>query len=92
MTSAGDRQRIGSIGLVACAAFFSLLEPNGRSIAAEPAAAAHFHERVKPILESYCYGCHANGERKGGHEAKALWRQGEGAWMTDGLPSGSRAA
>jgi hypothetical protein len=30
-------------------------------------AAAHFHERVEPILEKYCYSCHGYGERKGGH-------------------------
>ena len=28
-------------------------------------AAVRFRERVQPILESYCYGCHGNGEKKG---------------------------
>jgi hypothetical protein len=67
MTSAGDRRRIGATDWVACAAFVFLLGPNLRCVAAEATAAAHFHERVEPILETYCYGCHANGERKGGH-------------------------
>lgn len=26
---------------------------------------ADFHERVQPILETYCYGCHANGASEG---------------------------
>src|SRR4051812_12951624 len=33
----------------------------------EATAAAHFHERVAPILETYCYACHGYGEHKGGH-------------------------
>jgi hypothetical protein len=37
------------------------------SLADDKAAAARFHERVEPILETYCYGCHGYGERKGGH-------------------------
>src|SRR5258708_2522201 len=38
-----------------------------RCSADENVAAAHFHERVEPILETYCYGCHGYGEHKGGH-------------------------
>src|SRR3954470_637178 len=37
------------------------------AVADDHAAAAHFHERVKPILETYCSACHGYGERKGGH-------------------------
>ena len=40
---------------------------NGQCTADDSAAAARFHERVEPILETYCYGCHGFGERKGGH-------------------------
>ncbi|HEV3122198.1 MAG TPA: c-type cytochrome domain-containing protein, partial [Isosphaeraceae bacterium] len=29
-------------------------------------AAARFEERIQPILEEYCYGCHGNGLKKGG--------------------------
>jgi hypothetical protein len=36
-------------------------------VADEAGTAAHFHERVQPILETYCYACHSSGERKGGH-------------------------
>jgi hypothetical protein len=36
-------------------------------IADETGAAAHFRERVQPILEAHCYECHGYGERKGGH-------------------------
>src|SRR3954447_21556291 len=28
-------------------------------------AAAQFHKEVQPILENYCYDCHADGENKG---------------------------
>jgi hypothetical protein len=37
-----------------------------KCVADDKAAAARFHERVEPILETYCYGCHGFGERKGG--------------------------
>src|SRR6185295_7112095 len=66
MTSAGECRRIGTIALAAGAVCTSLLWPS-RSLADESSAAAHFHGRVQPILENYCFGCHANGERKGGH-------------------------
>lgn len=68
MTSAGDCQRIGrSIRLTAGALCVILFGLGGRCIADERAAAAHFHERVEPVLETYCYACHGYGERKGGH-------------------------
>ena len=34
--------------------------------AAEDAAAAHFRDRVEPVLADHCYGCHADGVNKGG--------------------------
>ena len=34
--------------------------------AADVAAATHFSERVQPLLEQYCYGCHGMGSKKGG--------------------------
>ncbi|MES2569842.1 MAG: DUF1587 domain-containing protein, partial [Verrucomicrobiota bacterium] len=34
--------------------------------AAEPPAVAQFHKEIRPILEEYCYDCHADGTRKGG--------------------------
>ncbi len=36
------------------------------AIADENTAAAHFRERVQPVLETYCYACHGYGEHKGG--------------------------
>src|SRR3954468_16584876 len=36
-------------------------------LAGEKTAAAHYRERVQPILETYCYTCHGYGEHKGGH-------------------------
>jgi hypothetical protein len=30
-------------------------------------SARHYHERVEPILERYCYGCHGYGASEGGH-------------------------
>jgi hypothetical protein len=38
-----------------------------RCFADEKAAAAHFHQRIEPILETYCYACHGYGEHAGGH-------------------------
>jgi hypothetical protein len=35
-------------------------------VAENVAAAARFRERVQPILETYCYGCHGYGAREGG--------------------------
>lgn len=32
----------------------------------ETSAAAHFRQHAQPILETYCCGCHGNGEHKGG--------------------------
>src|SRR4051794_8899268 len=40
---------------------------NSHCLAQEKTAAAHFRQRVQPILETYCYTCHGYGERKGGH-------------------------
>src|SRR5580692_7982062 len=34
--------------------------------AAESPGAAHFRERVQPILSEYCFDCHADGANKGG--------------------------
>src|SRR5690349_1898185 len=34
--------------------------------AAENTAAAHFHDRIEPILETYCYSCHAYDAHEGG--------------------------
>ena len=47
-----------------CVVLFALGEP---CFTDEVTAAAHFHERVQPILEAYCYSCHGYGEHKGGH-------------------------
>lgn len=34
-------------------------------LAEELPGAAHFRERVQPVLEKYCYGCHGNGVNEG---------------------------
>ena len=34
-------------------------------VAAEPAGVAEFHKRIKPLLENYCFDCHADGANKG---------------------------
>ena len=31
----------------------------------QPKTAAEFHEKVEPILSTYCYECHGGGEKKG---------------------------
>src|SRR6478672_10397854 len=38
-----------------------------RVVANDASAATHFRASVQPILETYCFACHSNGERKGGH-------------------------
>ncbi len=38
-----------------------------RGYADESVAAEHFHKRVEPILETYCFGCHGYGAHEGGH-------------------------
>jgi hypothetical protein len=48
--------------LPATIAFCSAL--NVRS--AESPAAAHFRQKIQPILNQYCYDCHADGANKGG--------------------------
>src|SRR4051812_24954558 len=61
-------QRCGSkLRLLIGAICVILFSHGGRLIADERAAVAHFRDRVQPILETYCYECHSNGERKGGH-------------------------
>ena len=45
---------------------FSLISGE-HCVADESGAAARFHERVEPILQTYCCSCHGYGERKGGH-------------------------
>src|SRR3954462_5598329 len=67
MIGAGICDRIGKrigVGLLCIAVFFCgarFAQPD------EPAAAARFRNLVQPVLETYCYNCHANGEHKGGH-------------------------
>ena len=51
-------------GVVLCALLCGL---GSRCSGNESTATGHFHERVQPILETYCYACHGFGERKGGH-------------------------
>ena len=38
---------------------------DGSCQAADDAGAARFPERIQPILETYCYGCHAYGAKEG---------------------------
>src|SRR5882672_10147595 len=37
-----------------------------RASGAEVPAAAHFRKNAQPILEKYCFDCHADGVNKGG--------------------------
>jgi len=46
-------------------------------VADDKAAAARFHERIEPILETYCSGCHGSGERKGGRAFDEFKTDGE---------------
>lgn len=45
----------------------TLLTPGSHGFATDvSAAAARFRIQVRPILETYCYGCHGNGASEGG--------------------------
>ncbi len=48
-----------------------LLAASDRLWAAD-SVSAHFEERIQPILENYCYGCHGYGAKKGGLDLEAL--------------------
>lgn len=67
-----SRRRICSVGpgcipLARAVAFTLTLGLFGAgAIPAEPAAAAHFHKEIEPLLTQYCYDCHGDGMRKGG--------------------------
>ena len=50
--------------VVAVLLFWAASHPRAR--AADGAAATRFSERVQPLLEQYCYGCHGMGSKKGG--------------------------
>ncbi|HEY4415520.1 MAG TPA: DUF1592 domain-containing protein [Verrucomicrobiae bacterium] len=39
---------------------------NSCLLAAESAAATDFNQKIRPILEDYCFDCHGNGENRGG--------------------------
>jgi Protein of unknown function (DUF1588)/Protein of unknown function (DUF1587)/Protein of unknown function (DUF1592)/Protein of unknown function (DUF1585)/Protein of unknown function (DUF1595)/Planctomycete cytochrome C len=59
----------GSPRGVALLSLLAMVGFSARSFADEAAAsaAARFHQRVEPILETYCYGCHGYGAHEGGH-------------------------
>src|SRR3954470_24730735 len=68
ITVSYNHRPVASTGRVASVLLCSwLCGLTAHCLAEEKIGVAHFHERVQPILETYCYGCHANGERKGGH-------------------------
>jgi cytochrome c5 len=54
------------IAICACVLLWCLFFSQG-ALADEVTAAAHFRERVQPVLETYCYACHGYGEHKGRH-------------------------
>ena len=47
-------------GVLTIAAFVGV-----SATAAEVAGARAFHQNIKPILENYCFDCHADGAKKG---------------------------
>jgi hypothetical protein len=59
----GLRQRLEWL-VIAVLLFWSASHSHAR--AADVAAATRFSERVQPLLEQYCYGCHGMGSKKGG--------------------------
>jgi hypothetical protein len=67
MIAIGERRMSLNACIAAWLVVFLVFGFSVRCVAEESAAAAHFHERVEPILETYCYGCHGGGTREGGH-------------------------
>jgi hypothetical protein len=59
----GRRSRRGYVAIVALLVVTFAVP----CLADDATAARHFHERVEPILERYCYGCHGYGASEGGH-------------------------
>ncbi len=72
-----DRARSSSRGsaiiggiLLAAVLVVGLLKVEGQEtpitpVQVQPKTAAEFHEKIEPILVSYCYECHGVGEKKG---------------------------
>ncbi len=52
-------------GVVVAAALAGSGGVGASLIAAEPAAAVSFHQKIEPLLTKYCYDCHGNGISKG---------------------------
>jgi len=56
---------IGRFVLLPAALFISFLHLCNRSFGAESPSATEFRKVIRPILESYCFDCHADGAKKG---------------------------
>jgi hypothetical protein len=68
MNGACDFRRLPGCAQLAFGLLSLLLNCSAvRLLANDAAVAAHFRERVQPVLETYCYACHGYGERQGGH-------------------------
>ena len=68
ISASSNQSSVASTGRVLSVLLYCLLWGLGsHCLADEKTAAAHFRERVQPILETYCYACHGYGERNGGH-------------------------
>ena len=48
------------------AAFFAALGTQPEASAAPGSAREEYAEKIQPLLEEYCFGCHGNGIKKGG--------------------------
>jgi hypothetical protein len=68
MTGEREHRRIAGVELaIGALSLFFTCDLSRPAAGDERTAGSHFRERVQPILETYCYGCHGYGERKGGH-------------------------
>lgn len=59
----GLRQRLVWL---AVAVLLGWMASHSRARATDEAGATRFSDRVRPLLEQYCFGCHGTGSKKGG--------------------------
>jgi hypothetical protein len=70
--------------LVACAALLPGLHYRSAAADATASSPLSFHRDIRPILQEFCYDCHADGANKGGialdeAESAALQKSGKGS-------------
>src|SRR5688572_8500787 len=65
MLQSGSRHSTCVVASAAFACCLCFTNAGSHSFATESAAAKHYRERVQPVFETYCYGCHGYGASEG---------------------------